>query len=356
MLVAGQVAGQPRRGGITARTQTLPMAEVEEVQMGATTRDIFGTAAQAAPATPGSYGEPPRGYRLPDETRLGQVRLQVADLGRSLAFYEKVLGLRVLRQGEGAAVLGAHGDDRPLVELQERPGARPMSQRGRLGLYHFAILLPDRPALGRFLRHLAEVGARAGAGDHLVSEALYLQDPDGLGIEVYADRPRDSWQRLGRELMLATDPVDLDGLARAGGDAPWTGMPAGTTIGHVHLHVGGIEEAAAFFSEALGFDRITWSYPGALFLRAGGYHHHLGTNTWAGRGAPLPTAEDARLLEWTIELPEGRSLAAAAESLTRAGYAAELVEDDHGAPEIVTRDPWQTTVRLQLADPARRER
>jgi catechol 2,3-dioxygenase len=324
--------------------------------MGATTRDIFGAATEAAPATPGSYGEPPRGYRLPDVARLGRVRLQVADLDRSLAFYDGVLGLRVIDRSATGAVLGAHGDDRALVELQERPGARPTPQRGRLGLYHFAILLPDRPALGRFLRHLSETGTRAGAGDHLVSEALYLQDPDALGIEVYADRPRSSWQRVGRELMIATDPVDVDGLVRAAGDARWTGMPAGTTIGHVHLHVGSIEEAAAFFSEALGFDRITWRYPGALFLGAGGYHHHLGTNTWAGRGAAMPTAEDARLLEWTIELPDLASLTAAAESITRAGYAAELVQDPNGAPEVTTRDPWSTPIRLRLASASSRER
>lgn len=230
-----------------------------------------------------------------------------------------------------------------------------MAQRGRLGLYHFAILLPDRPALGRFARHLGEIGARAGAGDHLVSEAFYLTDPDGLGIEVYADRPRSTWLRVGRELMMATDPVDVAGLLQAAGDAPWTGMPAGTAIGHVHLHVGSIEAGAAFFSEALGFDRTVWHYPGALFLGAGGYHHHLGANTWAGSGAMPPAADDARLLEWTIELPDAASLAGAAESLARAGYAAERDASGREEPEVVTRDPWGTQIRLRLAGTTRRE-
>jgi len=188
--------------------------------MGATTTDIFGTATGAEPATPGSYGEAPRGFRLPEATRLGAVRLQVADLARSLAFYTETLGLRVVEREAARAVLAAHGDARPLVELHERAGARPAAQRGRLGLYHFAILLPDRPSLGRFVRHLAAIGARAGAGDHLVSEALYLQDPDDLGIEVYADRPRSTWRRLGRELMIATDPVDMADLVRAAGPEP----------------------------------------------------------------------------------------------------------------------------------------
>ena len=317
--------------------------------MGATTTDIFGTATGAEPATPGSYGEAPRGFRLPEATRLGAVRLQVADLARSLAFYTETLGLRVVEREAARAVLAAHGDARPLVELHEREGARPAAQRGRLGLYHFAILLPDRPSLGRFVRHLAAIGARAGAGDHLVSEALYLQDPDDLGIEVYADRPRSTWRRLGRELMIATDPVDMADLVRAAGPEPWRGMPAGTVIGHVHLHVGDIARASAFFSDALGFDRITWRYPGALFLGAGGYHHHLGTNTWAGSGARPSAPEEAQLLQWTIELPDGASLDAAARSLAAAGHAVERDGDAPGTPDVVTRDPWGTQVRLRAA-------
>jgi catechol 2,3-dioxygenase len=317
--------------------------------MGVTTHDIFGDAAGAQPATPGSYGEAPRGYRLPDATRLGTVRLQIADLARSLAFYQDTLGLRVVQREASRATLAAHGDDRVLVELRERPGARTASRRARLGLYHFAVLLPTREDLGRFVRHLAETGVRAGAGDHLVSEAFYLTDPDGLGIEVYADRPRSSWTRVGRELMIATDPVDVADLLRAAGDAPWTGMPAGTVIGHVHLHIGNLEQGAAFFSGALGFDRITWKYPGALFLGAGGYHHHLGTNTWAGSGATPPASDDARLLEWTIELPDAASVSAAGESLAGAGYPAERMSDD----EIVTRDPWGTQIRLRVTDAPR---
>jgi catechol 2,3-dioxygenase len=315
--------------------------------MGVSTNDIFGAATGAQPATPGSYGEAPRGFRLPDATRLGPVRLEIADLARSLDFYTGTLGLRVLRQDAAHALLAAHGDDTPLVELRERRGARPVPHRGRLGLYHFAILLPDRAALGRFVRHLGEIGARAGAGDHLVSEAFYLQDPDNLGIEIYADRPRDTWRRVGRELMMATDPVDVAGLVRAAGDAPWTGMPAGTVMGHVHLHVGDVPQATAFFSEALGLDRTVWSYPGALFMGAGGYHHHLGANTWAGSGARPPAEGDARLAEWTVELPDAAGLEDAARSLTAAGYIAE-----RDGADVVTRDPWGTQLRLRAATAA----
>jgi catechol 2,3-dioxygenase len=306
-------------------------------------RDIFGAAMNAEPATPGSYGMAPAGYRLPETTRLGAVHLQVADLERSLAYYESVLGLRALSRDDGTARLGPHGADNVLVELHERAGARPGGRRGRLGLYHFAILLPDRASLARFVRHLSDAGVSAGAGDHLVSEAFYLEDPDGLGIEVYADRPRDTWRRRERELVMATDPVNVAELVTQTGGSEWSGMPAGTLMGHVHLHVGGLDLASAFYSDALGFDRTVWSYPGALFMSAGGYHHHLGTNTWAGAGASEPEEGDAQLLEWTLELPDEAAVAGAADSLDAAGFAAERISPR----ELVTRDPWGTQLRLR---------
>lgn len=291
-----------------------------------------------------SYGIAPDGYRLPAETRLGRVRLQVADLERSIAFYQDVLGFRAVDRSLSRVTLGAHGDDAPLIELHERKGARPVLRRGQLGLYHFAVLLPDRAALGRLITHLAEVGARAGASDHLVSEALYLQDPDGLGIEVYADRPRATWRHQDCQLTMATEPLDMASLVRAAGGEPWTGMPAGTTIGHVHLHVGDIDEAAAFYHEALGFDKVVWSYPGALFLSAGGYHHHLGVNTWAGAAAARPQEGDARLLEWTVIVPGQGDAEAAARSLEGSGWQATR----SGSGWLAT-DPWGTSLRLVSA-------
>jgi catechol 2,3-dioxygenase len=314
--------------------------------MGVSTHDIFGGAPGAQPATPGSYGTAPNGFRLPDATRLGRVKLQISDLSRSLAFYEGTLGLRVLDRSATHALLAPHGDDTVLVELHQRAGAQAVPHRGRLGLYHFAILLPDRPSLARFIEHLSQINARAGSADHLVSEALYLQDPDNLGIEVYADRPRSSWKRVGRELMMATDPLDVQGLLVATQGVQWTGMPAGTVMGHVHLHVGQIAAGSSFFSDALGFDRMVWQYPGALFLSAGGYHHHLGTNTWAGSSAAPPTPDQAQLLEWTIELPDAASLAAAGESLARSGFTAER-EVQGNTASIVTHDPWGTHIRLR---------
>ncbi|HEX6816374.1 MAG TPA: VOC family protein [Gemmatimonadaceae bacterium] len=317
--------------------------------MGVASNDIFGAGGGDEPATPGSFGQGPPGFRLPAETHVGAVRLEIADLARSVDYYDEVLGLRVLDRDAHQAVLAAHGSVRPLVVLAERPGAAPSPRRGVLGLYHFAILLPDRASLGRFARHLADTGVRAGSADHLVSEAFYLQDPDNLGIEVYADRPRDTWRRMGRQLMMATDPIDLAGLVDAAGSTPWNGMPLGTAMGHLHLHVGAIDAAAAFYADALGFDRTVWSYPGALFLSAGGYHHHLGTNTWAGVNARAAADGQARLAEWTLELPDAESIGAAAASLGAAGHAAEREDAD-----VVARDPWGTRVRLRVPDPIAR--
>jgi catechol 2,3-dioxygenase len=290
----------------------------------------------AAPA----FTVAPPGYRLPAGLRLGPVRLQVSDLDRSIPYYERVVGLRVLERGPGQATLGAQGGATPLVELRERRGANPVPRRGRLGLYHFALLLPDRASLGRFLAHLGTLEQQAGMADHLVSEAIYLTDPDGLGIEVYADRPRESWRTRGSVLAMATDPLDVPALVAAGGGQPWTGAPAGTRVGHVHLYVGDLAAAESFFHRGLGLDRVVLEFPGALFLSAGGYHHHLGTNTWAA-GAPRATADDARLLEWNLLVPGRDDLTGAARSLEGAGYTVAREGDD-----VLAADPWGTWLRI----------
>jgi catechol 2,3-dioxygenase len=288
-----------------------------------------------------NVGIHPDGYRVPASAHIGMVRLQVSDLSQSLAYYAGVLGFRVISQAATTAVLGAEGVATPLVELHERRGVRAVPRRGLLGLYHFAVLLPDREALGRFVAHLAETGAYAGSADHLVSEAIYLSDPDGLGIEVYADRPRSTWETNGPEIVMATEPLDLRGLIRAARGERWTGMPAGTVIGHVHFHVGAIAEAEAFYHHVLGLDKVGWSYPGALFLSAGGYHHHVGTNIWA-QGAPAATPDDARLLEWELVLPSSADVDALAAHAAAAGHDVRRADADR-----LVSDPWGITVRLQ---------
>jgi catechol 2,3-dioxygenase len=291
------------------------------------------------------YGISPTGFRLPEATHLGAVRLQVSHLARSVEYYRDLLGLRVLSESDGEATLGPQDDGRTLVVLVERPGARPVPRRGTLGLYHFAILLPDRASLARFVRHLSAANAYAGLSDHAVSEAVYLRDPDGLGIEVYADRPRAAWRFSERQLVMTTEPLDVPDLLAAAGAVEWSGMPAGTVIGHVHLHVAELETAAAFYHSALGFDKVVWDYPGALFLSAGGYHHHLGTNTWS---SGPPAAEDqVRLLSWDLVVPRAEDAAAAARSLADAGYH---VKAEDGRQTFRTTDPWGTALRIIFND------
>ena len=284
---------------------------------------------------------PPR-YQLPVALKLGAVVLQVASLEKSLLFYEHILGLRALIRTNDSVSLGT-AEGHELVRLHEKPGVNPVPPRGRLGLYHFAILLPSRAALGQFLAHLRDIGFRAGMSDHLVSEAIYLDDPDGLGIEVYADRARDTWRVDGSAIAMATDPIDVAGLIAAGGGLPWTGMPIGSRIGHVHLFVHDLRASAQFFHDALGFDRVTLQFPGALFLSAGGYHHHLGTNTWAA-GSPIAGASDARLLQWNLCVPLPDDVQEVARSLEANG---NIIRWDHGA--VIATDPWGTGVRISTA-------
>ena len=285
----------------------------------------------------------PPTFRLPDEVRLGALRLQVADLARSIDYYERVIGLRTLDRTATTARLGVKDDGATLVELHERKGVAPVPRRGRLGLYHFAILLPDRAALGRLLAHLSALGGHVGMADHLVSEALYLTDPDGLGIEVYADRPRDSWRVEGSTLAMASDPLNVPELLRAAGGVAWTGAPRGTRIGHVHLYVADLNAATSFYHSALGLDRVVLEFPGAQFFSAGGYHHHVGTNTWAA-GAPRPADTDARLLEWTMHVPAQADVEAAVKSLAGAGNAV-----GREAGDALATDPWGTPVRISAA-------
>jgi len=287
------------------------------------------------------YGLRPKGYRLPDESHLGAVRLQISDLERSLRWYQEVLGLEVASRTATTANLAVRGESNPLIELREKKGIRAVPRRGLLGLYHYAILLPDRLALGRFIGHLAELGMRAGMSDHFVSEAVYIDDPDGLGIEVYSDRPRSDWKHEDRQLTMTTIPLDARSLVEAAGSVPWTGVPKGTVIGHVHLFVGDIDRAAAFYHDLIGFDKVVWNYPGALFMSAGGYHHHLGTNIWAAQSPPA-SDDDAKLIEWEIVVPGSADVDQIEASVKRGSVPA-----NREGRSVLLRDPWGTAVRVR---------
>lgn len=256
-------------------------------------------------------------------TRLGYVALTVADLKRSLEFYTNAIGLELLSSVASTATMGA--GHRPLLQLHEQVGATAWPRGGRsyTGLYHFALLLPTRADLGRWLRHWLELALPApGQGDHLVSEAFYLEDPDGHGIEIYRDRPRDEWRWHDGRVVMTTDPVDVRGVLVAAGNetADWSGLPAGTTLGHIHLQVHDISDSSRFYHQLLGFD-VMASMPSALFFAAGGYHHHIGMNVWHSKGASSAPEQSVRLLHYTVDLPSDQALEVIRMRLDEAGVA-----------------------------------
>ncbi|ASN82668.1 VOC family protein [Deinococcus ficus] len=272
---------------------------------------------------------------------LGPVELTVSALDRSVAFYQQVLGLTLLSRDGTEATLGL--PERPLVALQERPGAQQVQPRSP-GLYHLALLLPTRADLSRWVQHAARLGLRLGQADHLVSEAFYLSDPDGHGIEVYRDRPSSEWRWQGGEVEMAGDPIDLDSLlTEPGADVPFTSLPDGTTLGHVHLRVADLAATEAFYAGVLGFDVVS-RWPGALFVSVDGYHHHLGLNTWQSQGGALAPEGTSRLTRVTLTVKDIRALHS---RLTAAG-ARFIREGDR----LEVTDPAGNRLRIQAGGAA----
>ena len=270
---------------------------------------------------------------LPTTTSMGAVHVSVADLDRSLAYYGDTVGLAVLEEGSGTASLGAGGIE--LLVLVEEPGARPASRH--TGLYHFALRVPDRVDLARWLAHAARDRVTLlGMSDHFVSEAIYLTDPDGHGIEIYHDRPRVVWEGLVASRMT-TDPLDVADLMRELEDPatePFDGLPAGTDMGHVHLQVADVAATIEFYRDVLGFDVMAELFGSAAFLAAGGYHHHVGANTWHSLGAPPPPAGTAALRHATIVLPDAGERDRVAARVGATGQEPESREDG-----VLVRDP-----------------
>ena len=280
------------------------------------------------------------------DTAIGKVRLTVSDVERSGDFYEHALGLRATQRDNSTFVLGVP-DGPPLVELHEDPGARPLNRRAT-GLFHMAILVPSRQELARSLWRLAQHRwPLDGASDHLVSEALYLSDPDGNGIEIYRDRPRAEWPRSNGQLRMATLPLDLDGLVSelksdSTGSAATDPVATCTRMGHVHLQVSDLGEAERFYAGALGFEVTVRGYPGALFVSAGGYHHHIGLNTWNSAGAGPPPPGSIGLRDFEVVLPDEHALGAVLARATATG-----IEPDTSGDSALVRDPSGNTVALR---------
>jgi catechol 2,3-dioxygenase len=285
--------------------------------------------------------QPTTAQSIHPDTHIGTVTLRVSDLGRSLAFYEGVLGFQQRSRTAKEAVLSAQ-DDVLLLRLQELTGAPPQ-HRWSAGLYHVAILLPTQADLGEVLLRLANAKIPIGQGEHLVSQALYVSDPDGQGLELYRDRPREMWQWVNGQVKMVTEGFDLRPLMDAAQQSGqfWEVLPAGTRIGHIHLRVGDLAQARDFYHTILGFD-ITANLPGALFLSAGGYHHHIGLNTWQSQGAgPAPT-DTVGLQEFVVALPHRAALSEVQERLVARNVAIEEQADN----SIVVADPWRNRVKL----------
>ena len=285
-------------------------------------------------------------FRLPDGTHIGHVHLQVSEMERSLGFYEDLLGFkRALetahppRLAETVA-LSATGQAPFHLLLTERVQSSPKPP-GTTGLYHLAIRFPNRQALARvFARLVTNRYLLQGASDHKVSEAIYLADPDDIGIELYADRPAGEWPREGDQVAMATDPLDVQALLAEASldDEPWQGIDPRTDIGHVHLHVSDLARAEAFYHGILGLEVTQRGYPGALFLSAGGYHHHVGLNIWAGRGAPRPPLEAVGMLSFSLRIP------------SEAAWREVLARSEAAGLDFAARDTEQGTSTL-LVDP-----
>jgi len=276
-------------------------------------------------------------------TTIGEVHLTISDLDRSVRFYETHLGFKAQhrgdRRGDQIVRLGAGGPD--LLVLSQCETAPRV--RGTTGLYHFAILVPSRPDLARALGRLVSTDTVVqGAADHGVSEALYLADPDGNGIEVYRDRPRAEWPYVGGALRMVADSLDFDGLLAEAGGGEDAGMARGTTIGHVHLHVSRLPEAEHFYVNVLGFALMQRYGPSALFVSAGGYHHHIGLNTWAGVGAPPSPPGALGLRHFVVRLPDARAVGAVVERLRAADTPVEST-----AEGPLVRDPAGNAILLQ---------
>lgn len=267
---------------------------------------------------------------------VSHVQIKVSDLARSIRFYKNIIGFDILEQTGNTAAFTADGKT-SILSIEQVENAQPL-QRGRTGLYHFAILLPSRKDLGNFVQHISQLDVPIGAGDHHVSEAIYLYDPDGNGIEVYADRPEELWIWNGNTVYMTTEPVNFRSLLEIA-DGAWNGLPEGTVMGHIHLSVSDLRKSEAFYTKALGFEAVATYGSRALFISTGKYHHHIGLNTWESLGGSPAPENSVGLKSFTLVLNDSEQAEKIKNNLKEMGHVTEIFE---GAPKFGGRQAFST--------------
>lgn len=280
------------------------------------------------------------GFHSKPTTYVSHVRLNVENLERSLTYYQEIIGFDILEQTDTTAELTADGKT-SLLSLVQPEGVKPKQPR-TTGIYHFALLLPEKKDLAQFVMHLSEKNIQVGAGDHLVSEALYIKDPDGNDIEIYIDRDPSVWDWKDGEVAMTTDPVNFEELMKhqVEGES-WQGLPEGTLMGHIHLYVDELEKTEQFYVEGLAFDVVNRFGGQALFLSDADYHHHIAVNTWQGVGASRPAENSAGMESYRIVYNDEKAVQTTVTNLEKIG--AKVTEEDD---RILTEDPAGNRIEL----------
>jgi len=281
------------------------------------------------------------GFHSKPAVYVGQVTVKVEHLERSLQFYQDEIGFSILKQTSESATLTADGKTGILT--LEQPEHVERNSKKTTGLYHFALLLPKRSDLAELVLHWIETGTQFASSDHLVSEALYLSDPDGNGIEIYVDRDPAAWTWQGDQVAMTVDPLDFPDLLSTGTQDAWTGLPKGTVMGHIHLHVSELVQTEAFYAKGLGFEVVSRLGSQALFMGSNRYHHHIGLNTWNGIGAPQPSANNTGLKYFTLIYPDETALQL---TVNRLKQLQAVVE--HFGDVLVTHDPSGNEIHLTV--------
>ncbi|MFC3418479.1 VOC family protein [Salinicoccus hispanicus] len=278
-------------------------------------------------------------FHTPPAIYVSHVKINVSDMESALAFYTRLLGFSILEQNDREVHLTADGKT---CFLTLNVPDHPVEKKKTTGLYHFAILLSERSDLAALVIHLARNNVALGAADHSVSEAIYLNDPDGNGIEVYVDRPSETWLWRGDNVQMTTEPLDFEEMSKTlRPDQKWEKMPESAIMGHLHLHVSDLSPAVIFYTTGLGLEIVSEFMGSAVFMSTSRYHHHVAVNAWNGTGVPQPEPGSVGLDTFTLAYPDQDALDAAVKRLSSLGY--DVSDEDHS---MISVDPSGNKVKM----------